>query len=75
MKNRGIAIVLALFLGWIGVHRFYLGQIGRGFLFLLFSWTGIPAIIALIDVIRYVVMGQRAFHERFSSMPLPHKPQ
>src|SRR5690625_5027577 len=26
--NRKIAIVLAVFLGWLGAHRFYIGQIG-----------------------------------------------
>jgi len=66
MKNRGIAIVLALFLGGIGVHRFYVGQIGLGFLFLLFSWTLIPALVALVDVCRYVCMGEAKFQARYS---------
>lgn len=41
--------LLALFLGGIGVHKFYAGYSGQGVFFLLFCWTFIPQIIALID--------------------------
>lgn len=34
-KSRTVALVLAIFLGWIGVHRFYLGKVGTGVLWLL----------------------------------------
>jgi len=66
MKNRGLAIVLALFLGGLGIHRFYVGKIGSGFLFLIFCWTFIPAIIGLIDAIRWALMGEQKFQERYS---------
>jgi TM2 domain-containing membrane protein YozV len=66
MKNRGIAIVLALFLGGLGVHRFYLGQITSGFFMLVFFWTFIPAIIGLIDSIGYAVIGEERFHRRYN---------
>lgn len=50
VKSKIVAILLALFLGGIGVHQFYLGT-GKGIWYLLFCWTGIPSIIALIDLI------------------------
>lgn len=31
-KSRGLAAVLALFLGWFGVHNFYFGYKGKGFI-------------------------------------------
>lgn len=34
MKSKGIAYLLWFFLGWLGVHRFYLGKIGTGILYL-----------------------------------------
>jgi TM2 domain-containing membrane protein YozV len=40
---------LALLLGGIGIHKFYLGRTGKGFLYLIFCWTYIPAIIGLIE--------------------------
>lgn len=49
--NKVVYCLLAFFLGAIGVHKFYAGKIGTGVVFLLFCWTGVPAIIALIDLI------------------------
>ena len=65
-KNRGVAIVLALFLGGLGVHRFYIGQVFWGFVFLIFSWTFIPVIFALLDVIRWSFISQDKFQTRYA---------
>lgn len=48
-KNPTTAVLLALLLGGIGIHKFYLGQTGKGIVYLLFSWTFIPAILAFIN--------------------------
>ncbi len=53
-KSRIAAGVLALLIGGFGVHKFYCGHIGFGILYLLFFWTFIPAIIALIEGILYL---------------------
>lgn len=44
-------LILAFFLGWIGVHKFYAGKIGAGIMFLVFFWTGVPALISFIEFI------------------------
>ena len=49
--NKTTYVLLALFLGGLGVHEFYAGKTGLGILYLLFCWTFIPAIIALIEAI------------------------
>lgn len=61
VKNRVTAGVLALLLGGIGVHKFYLGEAGMGVLYLLFCWTGIPAIAALIEGITYLCETDQVF--------------
>lgn len=66
-KSRGIAIVLAIFFGALGVHRFYVEQVGKGFLFLFFCWTLVPLIIAIIDIIRWSCMTQAQFQARYKS--------
>jgi len=48
-KDATAAILLALFLGGVGAHHFYLGRSGLGILYLLFCWTLIPSFLALIE--------------------------
>ena len=47
--NRTVYALLAIFLGGLGAHKFYAGKIGLGFVYLLFCFTFIPAIVALIE--------------------------
>jgi len=65
MNKRSKAIVLALFFGGVGVHKFYLDQPIRGMFYLLFCWTFIPAIIAIIDIIYYLLLGDEKFDKKF----------
>ncbi len=48
-KDELIGVLLALFLGGLGIHKFYMGQTGAGVLYLIFSWTGIPSIVGFIE--------------------------
>ena len=50
-KSKVAAILLCLFLGGLGIHRFYVGKIGTGVLQLLLCWTGISSLWALSDLI------------------------
>ena len=42
--------MLTLVLGGIGAHRFYLGQVGLGLLYLFFCWSFIPALVAFVEL-------------------------
>jgi TM2 domain-containing membrane protein YozV len=66
-KNRITAALLALFLGGLGVHKFYLGQSGVGIIYLLFCWTFIPALFALIDFIVLITMNDTSFNQTYGS--------
>ena len=61
MKDKTTAILLALFLGGLGIHHFYLGHYGRGILYLIFCWTGIPAILGVVDALIYAFGGGSEF--------------
>lgn len=66
-KSKTTTILLALFLGTFGVHRFYLGQYWRGILYILFFWTWIPTLISLIDVVIYGVMSNDRFDIKYNN--------
>ena len=66
MKNKVAAGVLAILLGGLGVHKFYLGKLGQGILYLIFSWTGIPSIIGLIEGILYLVQTDEEFNAKYN---------
>lgn len=50
-KDPTMYLILALLLGGLGIHHFYVGNSGMGIMFLLFCWTFIPAIIAVVNAI------------------------
>lgn len=63
--NKTTAGLLAIFLGGVGVHKFYLGQTGQGILYLLFCWTGIPAILGLVEGIIYLTLTNQDFWQKY----------
>lgn len=65
-RSRIVAALLALFLGGIGIHKFYLGQIGLGVLYLLFCWTWIPSIIAFVEFIIYLCTSDADFDAKYN---------
>lgn len=49
MKNKWVAFLLCLFLGYVGAHKFYEGKVGMGILYLFtFGLLGIGWIIDCI---------------------------
>ena len=65
-KSKVVAGILGILLGSFGIHKFYLGSIGKGILFLLFCWTGIPGIIGFIQGIIYLIEDEGKFHSRYT---------
>ena len=56
-KNKWVAFLLCLFLGYLGIHRFYVGKIGTGILWLLTG--GLCGVGWIIDCIVIVCGGFR----------------
>lgn len=61
VKSKIAAGLLAIFLGGFGIHKFYLGKIGMGILYILFCWTYIPAIVGFVEGIIYLCSSDENF--------------
>lgn len=64
-RSRVTAGLLAIILGDLGAHKFYLGQTGMGLLYLVFFWTYIPGIIGIVEGITYLTMSDEAFAQKY----------
>ena len=67
-KDKVAAGVLALLLGGLGIHCFYLGQPVRGIVYILFCWTFIPAVVSIIEAILLFVMSTKDFDRRYNGV-------
>ena len=60
-KDKLTAGLLALFLGGLGIHHFYMGHNLRGLVYLLLCWTFIPAIAAFVEGIAILTASDETF--------------
>lgn len=67
-KSKTATTLFAFFLGAFGAHKFYLGAWGWGLLYLLFCWTYIPLLLAIIETVRYIVLKDDEFNERYAKL-------
>ena len=56
-----VAGILAILIGWTGVHKFYLGYVKEGIIQLVLSFLCIGGIIALIEGIIYLTKSDDEF--------------
>ena len=70
-KSRGIAALLAIFLGAFGIHYFYLGKTTPGVVFLVatliscFILSAVTGIVALIQGILMLCVSQQDFENKY----------
>jgi len=51
-RSRKTALLLCIFLGWLGFHQFYVGRIGKGLLYMFTCGIfGIGVIIDLLSIL------------------------
>lgn len=62
--EREVAAILAILLGTIGAHRFYLGDTKLGVLYLCLFWTGLPTILGVIEGVIYLIEDDAEFQRK-----------
>lgn len=72
MKSKNTAALLSIVAGFVGAHRFYLGQTGLGFLYIFgtcgawFFTFKIMVLIAMFDAIRLLTMSDDEFDNKYN---------
>ncbi len=56
LLNKKKYILLAVFTGWMGGHRFYARQWVTAILYLLFFWCGFPLAMTIVDLMIVIPM-------------------
>lgn len=70
-KSKTATALLALILGGLGAHRFYLGSWGIGLLYLVLLFVpGIGLLPSLIETIRFFAMSPTRFDDRYNLRPV-----
>jgi TM2 domain-containing membrane protein YozV len=72
-KNKWLAVILCFLLGWLGLHKFYLGKTSAGFTMLVLGTVGwilvLPgafiAFISFIELIIYLLKSEQSFYEDY----------
>lgn len=65
IKNKMVAGLLAILLGGLGIHKFYLGNNFKGILYIVFCWCYIPAILGLIEGIQILCSNDENFQLKY----------
>lgn len=50
--SKAAYVALAILLGWIGAHEFYAGRTARGVLSVVFCWTLVPWVVAVVQAVK-----------------------
>lgn len=63
-------VLVTLFTGFFGGQMFFIGKPKLGLFCLFFCWTGIPAVLAIIDLVRYFLMSDEAIRYEYETSTL-----
>src|SRR5687768_341728 len=65
--SKTVLLLLTFFTGGLGGHKFYLRKYWQGALYLLFFWTYIPTLVALIEFVVYAFTSSERLNEKYSA--------
>ena len=72
MRNKYTAGLMGILFGFLGAHRFYLGETGAGcgYLFLGLIFPPIPMLIGFIEGLQLLMLDDQTFNARYNAPPV-----
>jgi TM2 domain-containing membrane protein YozV len=67
LKDRTVAGILAILLGGLGIHHFYLGNTTMGIIYILLACVGVSPILGLVDGIIYLTKPDDVFQRNYQN--------
>ena len=67
MKDKTTAGILAILLGGLGIHHFYLGNMQMGIIYILLACVGISPVLGLVDGILYLTKSDEEFQANYTN--------
>jgi len=65
-KSKVVAGILAILIGGLGIHHFYLGSVMAGVILIILSCCGVGPLIGLIEGILLLVMSDQDFDAKYN---------
>jgi len=63
--KKSTVILLSLFFGVFGMHKFYTSRNIMGYIYVLLSWTLIPIVFSMLDILVYLLIKKEKFEKKF----------
>lgn len=65
-RKKTTAAILALLTGWVGGHKFYLGESTAGLIYAMYFWTFIPLLVSIYEAIVLLEMSTTTFNMTYN---------
>lgn len=73
-KDKNVAAILAILTGFFGGHKFYLGDMKKGIMYFIFSWTMVPFVLGLYSGVKFLRMGEKEFESHVEGANISSTP-
>jgi TM2 domain-containing membrane protein YozV len=67
-----MALLLTIFLGGIGIHKFYLGRPTAGVWYLATCWTLVPFLLSILDFLFLLALSKERFNQKYNGPGVTH---
>jgi TM2 domain-containing membrane protein YozV len=64
-KSRIVYGILAILLGGLGIHKFYMGNVAHGVFYILLSCVGVGGVLGLVSGILALIKTDEEFHQKY----------